>query len=250
MFLSEIHDQLCAGELSKLHDGDGETLAPNSLPKINSLIAAGLNDLNKHFSLREKDLVVSTKIGKTVYELTPENAVSSSNPYAFILDSREDPFVGDIMQIIGITDTQGNNLWGRYDTVPVNPDANIYANKTAYLNNAGIVLQSHNTFKLAPEREYGDLLVTYKARVKPFDTSLNPEDTFIDVPDHFMNALVLYVASRKFNPMGAETIGRGMFHEGNNYWTKYQEEIQTLKANMASIGSTGENTNFQRGGWV
>ena len=250
MFLSEIHEQLCAGELSKMHDGDGETLHPNSLPKINSLIAAGLNDLNKHFSIREKDLVVRTKLGKTVYELTPENAVSSSNPYAFILDSREDPFVGDSMQIISITDTQGNNLWGRYDTVHINPDADIYANKTTYLNNAGIVLQSHNTFKLAYNREYGDLLVTYKARVKPFDTSLNPEDTFIDVPDHFMNALVLYVASRKFNPMGAETIGRGMFHEGNNYWTKYQEEIQTLKANMASIGTTGVDTNFQRGGWV
>ena len=250
MFLSEIHEQLCAGELSKLHDGDGDTLNPNSIPKINSLIVAGLNDLNKHFSLREKDLVVRTKLGKTVYDLTPENAVSSSNPYAFILDSREDPFLGDIMQIIGITDINGNNLWGRQDTVQTTPGADIYASKITHLHNAGIILQAHNIFKLSSYHDYGDLLVTYKARVKPFDTSLNPEDTLIDIPDHFMNALVLYVASRKFNPMGAETIGRGMFHEGNNYWTKYQEEIQTLKANMASIGTTGVNTNFQLGGWV
>ena len=50
--------------------------------------------------------------------------------------------------------------------------------------------------------------------------------------------------------MGAETIGRGMFHEGNNYWSKYQEEVADLKANLGSIASTGETTNFIRNGWV
>lgn len=54
----------------------------------------------------------------------------------------------------------------------------------------------------------------------------------------------------KYNPMGAETIGRGMFHEGNNYWSKYQEEVADLKANLGSIASTGESTNFIRNGWV
>lgn len=250
MFLSEVYTQLCAGELSKLADGEGQTISDIAVPKVNALILAGLNELNKHFSIREKDIIVTTKLGKTRYELLPENAVSSGNPYAFIQDTTEDPFVGDIMQILSITDMDGRNLWGHADTHNAVYTNDLYGTRLNTSLGTEIVLQAHNTFKLKDGHDYGDLLIRYKARVKPFDTTLSPEDTFIDIPDHFMNALVLYVASRRFNPMGAETIGRGMFHEGNNYWTKYQEEIQTLKMNMASIGSTGENTNFQRGGWV
>jgi hypothetical protein len=50
--------------------------------------------------------------------------------------------------------------------------------------------------------------------------------------------------------MGSETIGRSMYHEGNNYWSKYLAECQDLKNNIASITSTGEFSNFERGGWV
>ena len=65
-----------------------------------------------------------------------------------------------------------------------------------------------------------------------------------------MNALCAYVGSRFFNPAGAETIGNGMYHEGSNYTAIYQNEVKTLKENLASIASMGENTNFYRNGWA
>lgn len=250
MFLSDIHAQLHSGELSQLFEGEGDTLNPEAMPKINQLIQAGINDLNKHFSIRENELLLSTKIGKDIYELVPANAFTSGNPYPFILDSVDRPFLGDIMQILRITDSNGSSLWMNTD-VPIKVTTqNVFGTYPSAYKNQGINLLSYNTLKFSPGHNLGDLLVHYKAKMKPIDMSSSPDTVFIDIPDHYLNALVLYVASRKYNPMGSETIGRGMFHEGNNYWSKYQAELAELKANLGSIGSTGETTNFYRGGWV
>lgn len=250
MFLNEVHEQLCAAEFSKLFEGDGAELKAQSLPKINAIIQGGINDLNKKFSVRENEVLVRTQEGKEVYELVPANAVSSNNPDAFIIDSDEDPFKGDIMQIFRITDSTGKSLWLNTDVAWLVPTDNIFGNKPVMFDYSGVNMLSYNTLKLHKQNSLGDILVQYKAKMKPMDLSVGPEETYIDLPDHFLNALVLYVASRRYNPMGAETIGRGMFHEGNNYWSKYQEEVADLKANLGSIASTGETTNFTRNGWV
>lgn len=250
MFLNEVHEQLCAAEFSKLFEGDGQSLKPDSIPKINSIIQAGINDLNKKFAVLEKEILVRPIKDKLLYELVPANAVSSGNADAFIIDSAADPYLGDLMQIFRITDGTGASMWMNIDVAYIQPVENIFGTRPSVFNYKGINLASYNTLKLPKDYAGGDLLVHYKAKMKPLDNSLAPEASFIELPDHFLNALVLYVASRKYNPMGSETIGRGMFHEGNNYWSKYQEEVNDLKANLGSIASTGETTNFQRNGWV
>ena len=232
MFLNEVHEQLCSAELSMLFEGEGASLSAASLPKINSIIQAGINDLNKKFSVREKEILVRISDDINVYELIPANAVSSGNPKGFILDSVQDPYLGDLMSIIKVSDDRGEEL-------RLNTD-----------KNRGVYTPAYNTIKLDPKSIKGDMLIKYKARIKPMDLTVSPENTYIDLPDHFLNALVLYVASRRYNPKGAETFGRGMFHEGNNYWSKYIEECNDLKASLASTGSVGDNTNFYRGGWV
>lgn len=250
MFLNEIHEQLCAAEFSKLFIGEGQVLDPESVPKVNAIIQAGINDLNKKFSVLEKEILVRPKEDKLVYELIPANAVSSGNPDAFIIDSLQDPYVGDLMQIFRITDSTGASLWLNTDVAYIRPVENIFGVRPGVFDYKGVNLTSYNTLRLPDNHQLGDLLIHYKARTKPLELSKPPEEVFIELPDHFMNAIVLYVASRKYNPMGAETIGRGMFHEGNNYWSKYQEEVNDLKANLGSIASTGETTNFIRNGWV
>ena len=232
MFLNEVHEQLCSAELSMLFEGEGASLSAASLPKINSIIQAGINDLNKKFSVREKEILVRISDDINVYELIPANAVSSGNPKGFILDSVQDPYLGDLMSIIKVSDDRGEEL-------RLNAD-----------KNRGVCTPAYNTIKLDPKSIKGDMLIKYKARIKPMDLTVSPNNTYIDLPDHFLNALVLYVASRRYNPKGAETFGRGMFHEGNNYWSKYTEECNDLKASLASTGSVGDNTNFYRGGWV
>ena len=250
MFLNEIHEQLCSSELSKLFEGDGATLKPESLPKINAIIQAGILDLNKQFTFKESEILISTKLGKEVYELIPGNAVSSGNPFAFIQDSAEFPFIGDIQQIIKVTDSSGESLFMGTDVPVRHIKESIYGFKPSFYTNRSVGLLTYNTLKLDKNHDFGDLLVRYKARLKPLDFSKAPANIHIEMPDHFLNALVLYVASRKFNPMGSETIGRSMYHEGNNYWSKYLAECQDLKNNIASIASTGEFTNFERGGWA
>lgn len=233
-----------------LFEGEGATLDPASIPKINSIIQAGIHDLNKKFSIKESELLLRTKLGKEVYELVPANALSNGSPYAFIIDSVESPFLGDIMQIIRVTDGTGKSLWLNEDIAAIQPTDNVFGKHGGIFTHQGVNMLSYNTLKLHKDHDLGDLLVHYKAKIKPMDTSVTPDNTFIDLPDHFINALVLYVASRKYNPKGAETIGRGMFHEGNNYWGKYKEECDELKANLGSIASMGETTNFIRNGWA
>lgn len=250
MLLSEIHDQLCAAELSKLFEGDGDQLKPESLPKINSIIQAGIADLNKQFTIRENELLLSPKLGKHIYELTNEHTVSSGNPMPYIMDSMENPFLGDIMQILRVTDDQGFSMWLNTDVPYRHPSENLYGVRPHRYTHEGINLLAYDTIKFHKDHSYGDLLIHYKARLRPLDFSTPADELVIDLPDHYMNALVLYVASRKYNPMGAETIGKGMFHEGNNYWSKYLAEVAELKANLGSISSMGETTNFYRNGWV
>lgn len=250
MYLKDIHDQLTSAELSRLHMGDNGQIEPSAIPNINNLIKAGLIDLNKHFTLRENELLLRTKLGKTKYELIPENAVSSGNPFGFIIDSLDDPYLGDIQQILKITNVDGLSMSLNTDVPYRTPHTNVFGNRPDFFNWHGANLVSFNTIKFNEDHDLGDLRVTYKARIKPFLETGDPATTLIDVPDHYLNALTWYVASRVYNPMGSETIGRGMFHEGNNYWTKYTNEINELKANMADIHSLAATTSYYRGGWA
>lgn len=250
MFLNEVHEQLCSAELSMLFEGEGASLSAASLPKINSIIQAGINDLNKKFSVREKEILVRISDNINVYELIPANAVSSGNPKGFILDSVQDPYLGDLMSIIKVSDDRGEELRLNADTSMHYATEGVFGNNLNIYKNRGVYTPAYNTIKLDPKSIKGGMLIKYKARIKPMDLTGSPKSTYIDLPDHFLNALVLYVASRRYNPKGAETIGRGMFHEGNNYWSKYTEECNDLKASLASTGSVGDNTNFYRGGWV
>lgn len=250
MFLNEIYDQLTSSELTRVVAGESGVILEEYQPKINRLITAGMNDLNKHFTLRENELLLRTKIGKDIYELTSENAVSSGNPYAFIIDSIENPYQNDLMMITRISDEDGHSLFLNTDVPYRLPVENIYGHRPAVFTYEGFNMMSYNTLKLHKNHDAADYLVHYKAKIKPFVVGPTPEDTYIDLADHYLNALVMYVTSRFFNPSGAETIGNGMYHEGNNYWGKYTAEVQELKNNMGSIASQGESTNFYRNGWA
>lgn len=250
MFLSEIHEQLVASELSKHVAGESGVLNPQWTGRVNTIIVSALNDLNKHFTIRENYLLLRTKIGKDVYELIPANAISSGNQFGFIIDSIEEPFKGDIMQINRINNSVGESMWLNTDVAYLAPNENLYGIRPNYFVHQGINFLSYNTLKLHPGHDLGDLLINYKSKFGPLDLSVAPDQVYIDVPDHFMRAITLFTAARFFNPSGAETIGNGMYHEGGNYTQLYQAELKELKDNLGSIASMGENTNFIRNGWV
>ena len=250
MFLKEVHDHLVSSELSKHVAGESGELNPIWEGRINLIIQAGIADLNKLFAIRENELLLRTKLGKDVYELVSSNAVSTGNPYAFIIDTVEEPFKDDIMQIHRITNSNGDSLWLNTDVAYLQPNENLYGVRPSYFAHMGINFLAYNTLKLTKGHDLGDLLVQYKAKAKPLVGTDIPETCFIDLPDHFMNALCAYVGSRFYNPAGAKIIGNGMYHEGSNYTAIYQNEVKTLKENLASIASIGENTNFYRNGWA
>lgn len=255
MFLQDVHDQLAAAELSKLFMGgdDSGVLNPDDVPKINRIIQAGITELYARFTIKEGEVLVKTQVGKVRYELTPANSITTGNPDAFILDSVYDPFLGDITQIISVTAEDGH-------TVRLHEDVQVAKTYGAPIQLVGLASLTHghlsvstptyNTLLFKSGHTGGNVLVRYKAKPKPLDFSLPAENVIIELPDHFLQALVYYVAHRLYNPMGAETIGRGMFHEGNNYAAKYKEACDALKVDLPSNGTTGEMSAFHRGGWV
>lgn len=250
MFLQDVHDALCAAEFQLSAIGDTGEIQDGKKPLVNTIIQAGITDINKYFTIKEGELLLRTKNGKNKYELIPENAISTGNQFGFIIDSVDDPFTGDILQIQQVHDSRGKSIWLNADTSHRVPTDDIYGYHHGIVQKSGINMVTFNTLKFPEGHDADDYLVNYKAKLKPLDKNADPMTTFLDLPDHYLNALCNYVASRFFNPKGAETIGRGMFHEGNNYWSKYKEEIEALRANMASIASTGETDKFQTGGWV
>lgn len=255
MFLNEVHEQLAAAEFSKMHmggDGSGE-LNPDDIPKFNRIIQAGISDLYTKFSIKEGELLLRTKIGKNRYELTPNNSFTSGDPFAFIIDSIDNPFLGDILQLVSVTAEDGHEVKLHEDvqirkTLLGTPQLVGLASLTH--GHIAVTTPTYNTLQFKEGHNGGDLLVRYKAKAKPLDFSLAPDNVFIELPDHYLQALVYYVAHRMFNPMGSETIGRGMFHEGNNYAAKYKEACDSLKMDLPTNATTGVSTSFERGGWA
>lgn len=250
MFLQDVYDALCAAEFQLSAIGDTGEIKPEKRALVNTLIQSGITDINKYFTLKEGELLLRTKNGKNKYELTPENALSTGNQFGFIIDSVDDPFIGDILQITQIHDSKGKSIWLNADTTHRVDTDDIFGYHPGLVQKSGINMVNYTTLKFPEGHEADDYLVKYKAKLKPVERNSDPTTTFLELPDVYLGALCNYVASRFFNPKGAETIGRGMFHGGNNYWAKYKEDIETLRANTANISSLGETTKFETGGWV
>ena len=80
--------------------------------------------------------------------------------------------------------------------------------------------------------------------------TVDPKTIEVPLPLTYLNALCYYVAAKVYNPAGAESVARSMFHEGNNWRSMYEDECNRLKANLAGAKSFNEVSNFTRGGWV
>lgn len=241
MTLQDIFDQLAHGELSQIFDTEMDKFGEineEKRPKLIHHIQMALTDLHTNFLLREREFLVELTPGKRTYALEHKFAASnieSEEPVKYIDDS-ETPFTGRLLLPARIYNDDD-------DEVPLNdlsnPDTSIH-------------LPSNHIIKLPKDYEGETLRVVYHEDHPLFDKYVAPAVPFkipVELPSSYLTALLYFVASRVMNPIGISP----EFHEGNNYFAKYQGEIARLKSlgiEKDNLGDVYEADRFYHQGWV
>jgi hypothetical protein len=214
MTLKDILDQLSTGELSNLFTFDDDTneVSVTSIGKVVPQLNLGLQLLYNRFFLREGSEVVNMVEGTYTYPLTST----------------------DILRVEQIKDLEDNEYLLNIEGDP-----------------ESMMMAGLKTLKTPTEKylKPTTLEVIYRAgpvKLNQNTKYLTPVDVEVDLPSMYMEPLVLFIASRFLNPMGA---GEG-FHEGNNYAAKYEQACQLLERQNYDLDRQGNHNRFHANGWV
>jgi len=231
MKLSKIYETLAASEVFtyELADEDGDIL-PKHRRRITTLINSGLSDLHQRFSIKEGVLDLTVTKDKQHYILSD-----------------------DVLEVLRMTTPEGKVYNLNSVTSSLSPPTGPYGN-VSNVSNLSICHASYNELFFSHVPCAGIYRIVYKGdathiSLDNIDTA-DPKTIEIPLPLTYLNALCYYVAAKVYNPAGAESVARSMFHEGNNWRSMYEEECNRLKANLAGAKSFNEVSNFTRGGWV
>ena len=242
MLLTEIFDALSYGELNQVHIGGfGERgVDPANHPHILTHINLGLTELHKRFNLREGRLTLNMVAGLDTYVLDKMYALGNPESFGvpqYIQDTYDEPFLNDVLKVERVFDDKGNELALNAGDDPTNP---------RYVN---IRTPTFNTLRVPAHLKSESLTVVYRAKhpeVIKEDTSFDPTETVVDLPYSHLEALLYYVASRVYNPIG----NLGEFHEGNNYAAKFEAACRLLENQGLQINNGELNHRLIRNGWV
>ncbi|AUR82492.1 head completion adaptor [Vibrio phage 1.152.O._10N.222.46.E1] len=235
MKLSELFSYLTYGELSNLKVGGKECggIYPKYSDEVLSFVKQGLTDLHTRFPLKQNEVVVQQFDHITEYVLRykyAESNLTSTEPYKWIMDTKERPFQSDIISIEEIYDEVGNELYLNYGNQKYSiytPAYDIVQVPYPYADNA--------------------MAVIYKADHPTIDLGqYKPEDVEVELPVVLVRALILYVASLAHSAIGSP--------EGVQTGFAKMQEYQALCMELELRGVVAKEnwTNEQIGGngWV
>ena len=242
MTLQQIFDLLSQGELSQISLGGTNGIDESNWERVLNAINLGLTELHKRFPLRREQVVLQMQEGQLRYALDVKFAVSnteSTEPIKYLVDTLDDPFIGRVLKIEKIFDAKGcelalNRLGDSFDqahSTVRTPNFNTLILPTLLPVQSLTVEYLGNHPLLVKEVGYFDLKAVE-----------------VELPDTYLTALLYFVASRLFNPIGLS--GNTAFHEGNNYEGKFEAECQRLEDDGYENGEKEENSRLRRNGWV
>ena len=232
MKLSKIFETLAASEVFTYEMADeGGDILPRYRRRITTLINSGLSDLYQRFSIKEGvlDLVVTKDVQHYVLS-------------------------ADVLEVLRMTTPEGKVYNLNSVTSSLTTTTGPYGNVSPHSSNPSLCHASYNELFFSHVPCPGVYRIVYKGDATHISLdgieTIDPKTIEIPLPLTYLNALCYYVAAKVYNPAGAESVARSMFHEGNNWRSMYEEECNRLKANLAGAKSFNEVSNFTRGGWV
>ena len=226
MKLVEILEALAGSELANLNCVSNGAVIEAKIPAIVTAINIGLVKLHTRFQLKKRLLSLKVTSDRLVYELDSSNAVSV-NVGGYIQDV-DDPFTDDLIQILTMTTTAGDNI--RFDGFN------------------GVVLLNPKTFRFAKAPENDTYVIEYVARpakvVYVDDTSIK-----VNLPDAYLPPLLAYIASRFYSPVGI-ALDSNRNSLDMSYLQRYETECQLLENKGINTGNYLESDNFTQHGFI
>lgn len=244
MKLSTIFQQLAHGEFHELSFGSGQgVIGQDDYARIADMVHLGVVNLYKRFKIKEGRLWLQLIDGKYEYVLHSDHALSTRvNKEKYIIDSKGNPFINDINKIESIS-TQDGFPWP-FNALNDPLSVTVLRQNVLEFNPLYVDRQSE-----LPEKMRGTLLkVTYRAGYnQPAACSplIVPEMVEIPIPDMYLEALLYFVASRVYNPIGFNQD----FHQGNNFAAKFEAECQRITQLGLELDNTPFNDRFSRSGF-
>lgn len=211
MKLQTVIDHLKTGEFqfTNLGDNDEENVSSNNLPMIVNNINLALIDLYKRFNLSLRELYVQQYAQIQKYKLSSEHAQSNttSEELKYLIDTDDDPFTDDILQILEVFNEVGCKL-------PLN-DSN---------DCNSLFTPKHNVLQIPCPVDENAVVIVYRAAPELLKSTCNLSAE-VDLPITFLEALLYYVAYR----LKSSRPDQESQNEGNNYFAKYNEAIAVIK---------------------
>lgn len=247
MKLIEVFQQLSVGEFAQLAIGNGGSgvILEDEQEKLVPHVNLALTALYKKFNLKEGRLTLELVPGKYSYEIKSQfvrgtNAPLSSAKY---LVEHDGVFLDDVLKIERVITELGQSL-------PLNDEEEAYSAYTPTATRLRLPADLVNQVSDLPAiLKTASLELVYRANHPKLEVGGaygDLEDTELELPDSYMEALLYFVASRVHNPIGMVN----EFNAGNNYYAKYLAACQDLENQNLQTDRTSGNTRAQRGGWV
>ena len=227
MKVSDALQELCYGELNTHRLADSGAISPENYSRMIHHLNMGLLALYTRFPLLVKELTLQQKSWITMYELKKEHAVTDpSDEVKYIIDSRFDPFIGDLIRVEEVSDEVG-------DVVELNSTDHVKVALTP----------SMDTLEIPNPTDTNVLFVTYRAK----HPQLVSVDSEILLPQHLLGALYAYTGMRVY----AGGTSQEQLTKGAELESKYERICQKMELDgMVNTDVLVLNMKPYERGWV
>jgi hypothetical protein len=226
MLVSEFKEYLAYGELSQLNVGDLLDTSEH-YPRMISSINLGLMELYKRFPVNLKEVNIQLYDEITEYVLHSSHVITNmpvnGDPKDYYI---LDDFNNDLIRIESVFDDLG-------EEIAINDETAEYS----------IFTIAHNIIKYAYPEDDSTLLIQYRASAVKLDSDAD-DDSDIDIPPQFTEALVNYVAYRMFAAINMNSA------EAVNYYAKFEAACALLNNYGLWHKDAKTNDKLTNAGWL
>lgn len=171
-------------DLAQAGEGNG-TISEPLRKRVISMTNNGLLELFTKFAILNKELILHTQAGLNRYFLRIEHAVTDPTvgPIKYIIDTMDDPFVGDLIRLDSIRDSTDRPIWTNMpDQLDCDNLFKMTAFDTLYVQNPAQVLKLY-----------------YRAKHPELSIDADPSEVDINLPPLYEQALRSYVGWKVYS---------------------------------------------------
>lgn len=239
MKLETVFKKLSFGALANLNLSQEQVgvIDEERRPMVIHYINEALTKIYSRFQLLQKDVIIEMYQGITFYHLKKKFAESQYNPdevrYPYIKDLVDEPFLEDVIKIMGVYDSLGYQL-------PLN-DAE---------HTQSVFTPQPNVLQVPLPRPGIALAVMYQALHPQIDDDCNGVDGLsqeIEMPVVLEGAFFAYIGHLAYSAMNTEV----SLQKSQEQLALYEAACQDAVDNdLVSTSISTTNTRFIKRGWV